>query len=218
MRFGKVSSASDVACPMSGAPSGMPPPPGRAAAPLRPIAGYGCVRRGRVRRPACPRHLLLPGTAGPPRGGMSSRTALVSASPSRSRPRMTSGDPIRRFGRPARLPRRRRRYRRRRGAGRAPSSRWRARPRGPACWAGIGGFGALFDPRAAGFADPVLVATTDGVGTKLKHRHRDRAARPRSASTSSPCASTTWSCRAPSRCSSSTISPPASSTWRRRAR
>jgi phosphoribosylformylglycinamidine cyclo-ligase len=33
---------------------------------------------------------------------------------------------------------------------------------------GLGGFGALFDPKAAGFVDPVLVATTDGVGTKLR--------------------------------------------------
>ncbi|MDO5705324.1 MAG: phosphoribosylformylglycinamidine cyclo-ligase [Paracoccus sp. (in: a-proteobacteria)] len=32
----------------------------------------------------------------------------------------------------------------------------------------LGGFGALFDPRAAGFTDPVLVAATDGVGTKLR--------------------------------------------------
>ena len=32
----------------------------------------------------------------------------------------------------------------------------------------LGGFGALFDPRAAGFDDPVLVAATDGVGTKLR--------------------------------------------------
>ena len=32
----------------------------------------------------------------------------------------------------------------------------------------LGGFGALFDPKAAGFADPVLVAATDGVGTKLR--------------------------------------------------
>ncbi|HXP72795.1 MAG TPA: phosphoribosylformylglycinamidine cyclo-ligase [Stellaceae bacterium] len=38
----------------------------------------------------------------------------------------------------------------------------------PGSDAGLGGFGALFDLKAAGFKDPVLVATTDGVGTKLK--------------------------------------------------
>lgn len=34
--------------------------------------------------------------------------------------------------------------------------------------AGLGGFGGLFDLKAAGFVDPVLVAATDGVGTKLR--------------------------------------------------
>lgn len=33
---------------------------------------------------------------------------------------------------------------------------------------GLGGFGALFDLKAAGFIDPILIASTDGVGTKVK--------------------------------------------------
>ncbi len=38
----------------------------------------------------------------------------------------------------------------------------------PGVIGGLGGFGGLFDLRAAGYADPVIVAATDGVGTKLR--------------------------------------------------
>jgi phosphoribosylformylglycinamidine cyclo-ligase len=40
--------------------------------------------------------------------------------------------------------------------------------RRPGADAALGGFGALFDLKAAGFVDPLIVSTTDGVGTKLK--------------------------------------------------
>ena len=38
----------------------------------------------------------------------------------------------------------------------------------PGADAEIGGFGGFFDPRAAGYRDPLLVAANDGVGTKVK--------------------------------------------------
>ncbi|MEW4447491.1 phosphoribosylformylglycinamidine cyclo-ligase [Qipengyuania sp. JC766] len=40
--------------------------------------------------------------------------------------------------------------------------------RRPGADADLGGFGGFFDPKAAGFKDPLLVAANDGVGTKLK--------------------------------------------------
>jgi len=47
----------------------------------------------------------------------------------------------------------------------APLARSTARP---GANADLGGFGGFFDLRAAGYADPLLVAANDGVGTKLK--------------------------------------------------
>ena len=47
----------------------------------------------------------------------------------------------------------------------APAARATRRPGADA---DLGGFGGLFDLKAAGFKDPVLVASTDGVGTKLR--------------------------------------------------
>ena len=57
----------------------------------------------------------------------------------------------------------------------APLARATARPGADA---ELGGFGGFFDPRAAGYADPLLVAANDGVGTKVKlaidHDRHDR--------------------------------------------
>ena len=47
----------------------------------------------------------------------------------------------------------------------APAAKATARP---GAGADLGGFGGLFDLKAAGFNDPLLVASTDGVGTKVK--------------------------------------------------
>ena len=55
--------------------------------------------------------------------------------------------------------------RRRRSPGREPRS---ARRSTPQVLGDVGGFGGLFRPDFSGYREPVLVASTDGVGTKLK--------------------------------------------------
>ena len=47
----------------------------------------------------------------------------------------------------------------------APLAKATARP---GATSDLGGFGGFFDPKAAGYSDPLLVAANDGVGTKLK--------------------------------------------------
>ena len=58
-----------------------------------------------------------------------------------------------------------------------------ARPLTPAVLGGIGGFGGLFRFDPTTHPDPVLVSSTDGVGTKLKVARRRSAGTTRSAST-----------------------------------
>src|SRR3546814_2848302 len=41
----------------------------------------------------------------------------------------------------------------------------------PGATSELDGFGGFFDPRAAGYADPLLVAANDGVGTKRSEEH-----------------------------------------------
>lgn len=44
---------------------------------------------------------------------------------------------------------------------------WAAQSQVPGVITGVGGFGSIFDPQAAGYQDALIVCTTDGVGTKL---------------------------------------------------
>ena len=64
------------------------------------------------------------------------------------------------------------------------------RTRRPEVLGGLGGFGALCELPTK-YKNPVLVAGTDGVGTKLRPGHRPQTAMRKWASIWSPCALTT---------------------------
>jgi len=73
----------------------------------------------------------------------------------------------------------------------AIQSRWPEARTRSGVMGGIGVSAPCSIPKAAGFRDPVLVSSTDGVGTQAEDRHSTPACTTPSASTSSPCASTT---------------------------
>ena len=56
-----------------------------------------------------------------------------------------------------------------------------ARTKMPGLLAGVGGFSAFFDLKGRGYRQPVLVSSTDGVGTKLKDRFMTQESTTRSA-------------------------------------
>ena len=66
---------------------------------------------------------------------------------------------------------------------------------------GLGSFGSMYRLDLGDISEPVLVSGTDGVGTEAEDRISDGQARYRRTATAWPCASTTSSARAPSRCS-----------------